>query len=100
MAWPLRLGPSGDFATFEQGSWDEVAQAVRIVAATRVGDRGDSPTLGTDELVPGHDCDLAGWVAAIERWEPRARVTAAVDGARLHVAVALLADDTDTTGVS
>lgn len=96
LVWPLRLGPDGDFATVEQGSLEEVLQAVRIIALTRPGDRTDNPLLGVDELVPAHDFDPAAWAAALERWEPRAAVDVIADGSRLQVTVAL-ADEQERT---
>jgi len=89
LAWPLRLGPGGDFAAVDQGSLPEVVQAVQIVACTRVGERADLPAMGVDEPVPGETLDLTTWVAQVGIWEPRAAVTAAASTSGAQVTITL-----------
>lgn len=78
---PLRNGPGGELATVDDS--DAIAQALRLLLATRPGERVMRPEYGChlDRLVfAPNDSSTAGLAMhyvrrAIERWEPRVEVT-------------------------
>lgn len=71
LALPLRLTSDGRFAALDQGSPEEIAQSVALLAATRPGERRSVPGYGIpDPLGGGFDPDVLD--DAIEEWEDRA----------------------------
>ena len=77
LALPLRVSGTGRFAAVEQDSSAELAQNVAVVLATPVGSRVEVPDFGSpsgDFIGP----DVAGMVAAVEEWEPRADLSVEV----------------------
>lgn len=68
---PFALDRQGHARTTEQDSGDEIRQSVKVLLATRPGERLVIPDYGlADPAFAGPD---AGVIAeAVQRWEPRA----------------------------
>jgi phage baseplate assembly protein W len=90
---PLRVLPTGNAATVEQDTDTEIEQNIRVLLATRPGERLADAEFGVpDPLFTGPD--EAAISEALERFEPRARVELTVDydtddPGRVDVTVAL-----------
>ncbi len=69
----------GKALTVEQATIDEVEQNVRVIVATRRGERLATPDFGTGDPVFDLRPDIADFEAAIERFEPRAVVSITAD---------------------
>ena len=74
LALPLKVDGRGRFGTVEVGSIADVAQCVAVVLATPVGSRVEIPEFGSPRP-EFTGPDLAGMVAAVDEWEPRASLT-------------------------
>lgn len=71
---PFRIDPlTGDFATVDQDSEDDIANCVQIVCMTPQGSRYEDPTFGLPELALSRaPVDAAVLLAQISASEPRA----------------------------
>jgi phage baseplate assembly protein W len=76
LSLPLRVdSATGHLAEVEQDSVDDVAACAEAVLRTRPGERDEHPHFGSPELVFAQmPVSTEGLVAAVETWEPRARV--------------------------
>lgn len=72
-AFPFRLA-HGSFAVVEQDSLDEIEQSVIVLLKTPPGSRLELPAYGAPETLFVTDIDHGGAAAAVEVWEPRARI--------------------------
>jgi phage baseplate assembly protein W len=73
---------NGQITQIEQDSQREVEQCVEAILSTRIGSRLEEPEFGIPdqlfELLPP-DPNVDDVLAAIELWEPRARVLGAAE---------------------
>ena len=71
LALPLRVDGTGRLAAVIQDEPAELAQNAAVILATPIGSRVEVPDFGSPrpEFVGP---DVAGMVAAVEEWEPRA----------------------------
>lgn len=76
LAWPLRVGAGGTFATVEQDSDEDVMQGVLVLLSTPLGRQVELPNYGMDEQVFRNAPDLNAAVEALETWQPRATIDA------------------------
>ncbi len=67
---PFRI-TGGRALTVEDGSPDEIAQNVRVIVGTGVGERREVPDFGVDDPT-FTDADLDDVEAAVAEFEPRA----------------------------
>jgi hypothetical protein len=76
-AYPMRLGPDGDFLTIPQDSLQEVQQSVYVLMRTPLGVRPLAPAIGMeDPTFTEPDPDVLA--ATLEDQEDRADVTVTV----------------------
>lgn len=78
LALPLRLDGSR-LALLPGGSAVELAQSVRLLLSSRVGERVASPTYGSPDFTFMQDVDGQDVADVIERGEPRADVDVTVE---------------------
>lgn len=71
LAWPARV-EAGRFVTVEQDTEAEITQCVRVLFATRIGERVELPGFGVRDSTFAQTVDTLDLVAAVARWEPRA----------------------------
>lgn len=72
---PLAVAPDGRLAAADQNSAADLACSLRLLVATRPGERASVPGYGSPEQTFG--LDLAGVADAVADWEPRVRAAAA-----------------------
>lgn len=87
---PLEVGPTGALRTLVQDSPDELAQSVRTLVSTVIGERAALPEYGVVDQVGSIAVDESDIAQAIVDWEPRIEepaiteiATALADGAGL-----------------
>ncbi len=68
---PLELGPTGSLSTLTQDTSDELAQSVRTLVSTVIGERAALPDYGIVEQLGAVAIDEADIAEAIADWEPR-----------------------------
>lgn len=68
---PLQVTDTGALRTLTQDSPPEIAQSVRTLLSTTIGDRTALPDYGTVSLLGVLDIDTADIAAALAEWEPR-----------------------------
>jgi phage baseplate assembly protein W len=91
-AVPFRVDTSGSVAVVDQDSDEEIAQCVRVLMSTTMGERIELPDYGIPNpvfaTVSTHDdADMA---AAVGKWEPRATAlvhSEVIDESLRHVLV-------------
>ncbi|MCD2193528.1 GPW/gp25 family protein [Actinomycetospora endophytica] len=73
-ALPFNLQANGSYGVVDQDSSDDVISCVRVLLATRVGERLEVPQFGIPD--PTFAVGNPGWPGVLEnavaRWEPRA----------------------------
>jgi phage baseplate assembly protein W len=93
-AIPFRVDAGGSVAVVDQDSEEEIAQCVRVLMSTTVGQRVELPDYGIPNPVfstmsTNDDADMA---AAVGKWEPRATAlvhSTVIDESLRHVLVGL-----------
>lgn len=71
-SFPLRLAADGGLATVEQDTIDDVAQCVRVLVDTAVGERVELPAYGIEDPSFTEGIDRDEIRRAVDEWEPRA----------------------------
>lgn len=76
LAFPFRVEPSGEVATLEQDSLDEIAQNVEVLLRYRAGDLIENLDFGVTDLTftVGTAAVREAIIAQVALWEPRATV--------------------------
>lgn len=87
---PLEVGPTGSLRTLAQDTPDELAQSVRTLLSTVMGERAAIPDYGLVDQLGAVAVDESDIAQAIVEWEPRIEepaiteiATALADGAGL-----------------
>ena len=94
LTFPFRVDTSGSVDVLDQDSDEEIAQCVRVLLSTTMGERIELPDFGVASPVfttmSSHDdADMA---AAVGKWEPRATAlvhSEVIDESLRHVLVEL-----------
>jgi phage baseplate assembly protein W len=75
---PLTLGVGGTFACVEQDSEEDIVQGVYVLLTTPLGRQIELPDYGYADqtFTPLPGIDVAAAQAAVEEWQPRARIHA------------------------
>jgi phage baseplate assembly protein W len=102
-ALPFRVNTSGSAAVLDQDSEEEIAQCVRVLMSTTVGERIELPDYGIPSPVfstmsTHDDADMA---AAVGKWEPRATAlvhSTVIDESLRHVLVEFETSGTQMQG--
>lgn len=69
---PLEVDSGGSFSTTEQDLLPEIAQCVRVLLATEVGERVEVPGFGAPPMLFRTEIPHDMVIRHIEEWEPRA----------------------------
>lgn len=86
-AFPFSI-QGNDAAMVEQGSPEEITQAVGVLLQTPIGTREVLPSYGVPDILFGQQpLPMNDILAAINRWEPRAAVTLTDDPNQLDAKV-------------
>ncbi|MGX9348168.1 GPW/gp25 family protein [Microbacterium sp. KNMS] len=91
---PLELTPAGGFRTLVQDSPADLAQSVRSLLSTRVGERAALPNYGLIDQLGSVQLDAGEIAYAIAAWEPR------VQEPQTSTIATLLADGTPLSTIT
>lgn len=90
LALPIRVAPSGALASNAQDSAEDLNQSLRLLLATRIGERVSVPGYGTPDPLFANGFDVEAIADAAAVWEERAdpvTIRTAITGAVTEVTV-------------